>query len=109
MQKIYDEFKSRDTVVVAVAQEDKDLKSHAKILNRFKPAPYFDIVADVNRAQTKAYKRTTAHLIDKKGYVRQIFPMLIHSRPSWRAILNEIDRVNATPQRSGVKSGGESS
>lgn len=97
MQKLQDEFKSRDTVVIAVAQEDKDIKSHAKIYNRFKPAPWFDIVADINRSQTLAYKRTTAYLIDKQGTVRQIFPMLIHNRPSWRAILNEIDRITESP------------
>lgn len=94
---MYDEFKTRDTVVIAVAQEDKDIKSHAKLLNKFKPAPRFDIVADFERAQTKAYKRTTAYLIDKKGVVRQIFPMLIHNRPSWHAVVNEIDRINASP------------
>ena len=85
-------------MVIAVAQEDKDLKSHGKMYNRFKPAPWFDIVADIDRAQTKAYKRTTAYLIDKKGKVRQVFPMLIHNRPSWRAILNEIDRINESSQ-----------
>lgn len=94
---MYDEFKKRDTVVIAIAQEDKDLKSHGKIYNRFKPAPRFDIVADLNRAQTRAYKRTTAYLIDKKGIVRQIFPMMIHHRASWRAILNEVDRISANP------------
>ncbi len=94
---MYDEFKKRDTVVIAIAQEDNDLKSHGKIYNRFKPAPRFDIVADVNRAQTRAYKRTTAYLVDKKGIVRQIFPMMIHHRPAWRAILNEIDRISADP------------
>ncbi len=94
---MYAEFTKRDTVVIAIAQEDKDLKSHGKIYNRFKPAPRFDIVADVDRAQTQAYKRTTAYLIDKNGIVRQIFPMMIHHRPSWRAILNEVDRISANP------------
>ncbi len=94
---MYDEVEKRETVVIAIAQEDKDLKSHGKIYSRFKPAPRFDFVADVNRAQTQAYKRTTAYLIDKKGIVRQIFPMLIHHRPSWRALLNEIDRMSASP------------
>ncbi len=97
LQKIYGEFTQRDTVVIAIAQEDKDLESHAKILNQFKPAPHFDIVVDFRRVQSQAYKRTTAYLIDKKGIVRQIFPMIIHGRPSWHAILNEIDRINAIP------------
>lgn len=93
LQKLYDEFEKRDTVVIAVAQEDKDLKSHGQILSHFKPKPRFEIVADLNREKTGQYKRTTAYLIDKQGVVRQVFPMLIHSRPSWYAILSEIDRL----------------
>ena len=55
--------------------------------------PSFDIVADLNRKKTKRYHRTTAYLIDKTGVVRQVFPMLVHSRPSWKAILGEMDRI----------------
>ena len=90
---MYGEFTRRDTVVIAVAQEDTALKAHAKFLKNFGSGPPFDIVADLNRKQTTAYDRTTAYLIDKQGIVRQIFPMLIHSRPSWRAILSEVDRL----------------
>ena len=80
MQEVYDEFEKRDTVVIAVAQEDNDLKQHGQMAARMKPKPRFDIVADLNRVDTTRYKRTTAYLIDKMGRVRQIFPMLIHSR-----------------------------
>ena len=90
---MYDEFEKRDTVVIAIAQEDKDLQSHAKILKSFKPKPRFPIALDVGREQTEKYKRTTAYLIDTEGIVQQIFPMLIHSRPSWSAILSEIDQL----------------
>lgn len=93
---MYDEFEKRDTVVVAVAQEDTDLKSHGRILENFKPAPRFDIVADLDRKKTKRYDRTTAYLIDKQGIVRQVFPMLIHHRASWRAILHEIDELESS-------------
>ena len=92
---MYDEFTKRDTVVIAIAQEDKDLESHGKFLTHFKTPPPFDIVADVSRRSTKKYDRTTAYLIDKEGVVRQVFPMLIHHRASWRAVLREVDRINA--------------
>lgn len=92
---MYDEFTQRDTVVIAIAQEDTDLKKHGLLSAKIKPSPKFDIVADLNRKKTKRYDRTTAYFIDKQGIVRQIFPMLIHSRPSWQAVLNEIDRINA--------------
>ena len=39
------------------------------------------------------FDRTTAYFIDSEGVVRQVFPMLIHSRPSWDAILGEIERL----------------
>ena len=94
MQEVYDEFEKRDTVVIAVAQEDKDLESHGKFRKNFKPEPRFEIVADLDRAKTKKYDRTTSYLIDKDGVVRQIFPALIHQRASWQGILHEIDRIN---------------
>lgn len=92
---MYDEFASRDAAVIAIAQEDTDLESHAKMFRRFDPAPRFGIVADLKREKTAAYKRTTAYLIDPEGIVRQVFPMMIHHRPSWKAIINELDRVKA--------------
>jgi hypothetical protein len=90
---MYDEFAKRDTVVIAVAQEDTDLESHAKILKKLGKSPPFDIVCDIDRKETARYHRTTAYLIDKRGVVRQVFPMLIHARPSWRAIWHEADQL----------------
>jgi len=89
---MYDEFEKRDIVVVAVAQEEKKLADHAKTVGRFPEAPFF-IVADVNHEKTRPYSRTTAYFIDKSGTVRQVFPMEIYNRPSWWAILNEVDRI----------------
>lgn len=91
---MYDEFQKRDTVVIAVAQEDTDMKGHRKMYDGFDPAPEFYIVGDFKRQKTKRFDRTTAYLIDKEGIVRQIFPMMIHHRPSWDAILGEVDKIN---------------
>ena len=91
---MYDEFTSRDTIAIAVSQEDKDLESAADFLKHFNPAAPFDILADPQRSKTPRYDRTTAYLIDKQGIVRQIFPMLIHHRANWKAILGEVDRIN---------------
>jgi alkyl hydroperoxide reductase subunit AhpC len=92
---MYGEFKKRKTTVIAIAQEDKNLESHGKFLKSFKGDIPFAIVADLNREKTPKYDRTTAYLIDRKGIVRQIFPMLIHERASWQAILHEIDKLTA--------------
>lgn len=55
--------------------------------------------------------RTTAYLVDADGVVRQIFPMTIHHRPSWRALLGELDALLAgeypdPPQRPEERSEG---
>lgn len=90
---MYDEFTRRDTVVIAVAQEDTDLPSHGQFIQKFPSPPGFDIVADIGRKETPRYDRTTAYLIDKQGVVRQVFPMLIRSRPTMKALLNEVERI----------------
>ena len=81
---MYGEFEKRNTVVIAVAQEDTTMNKHNRIRKNFKPRPRFQLAADLGRNHTSHYDRTTAYLIDKKGIVRQIFPMLIHARPSWQ-------------------------
>ncbi len=93
---MYDEFTKRDTVVIAIAQEDTDLESHGKFLRKFSSPPPFDIVADIGRKGAPRYDRTTAYLIDKQGVVRQVFPMLIHSRPTMSALVHEVDRITAS-------------
>ena len=50
-------------------------------------------MADLERAQTSGYDRVTAYLIDREGIVRQVFPMIIRSRPSWEALLEESRRI----------------
>ena len=94
MQKLYDEFEKRDTIVIAISQEDTDLKSARKFLKGFKgEKPRFEIVADPNREKTGRFDRTTTYFIGKGGTVREIFPAMVHMRPDWRAVLNRIDEL----------------
>lgn len=90
---MYGEFTKRDTVVIAVAQEDKDLKTHARFLDNFQGDPPFDIVADLKGRTLPKYDRTTSYLIDKQGVIREIFPSPIHMRPHWQTVLNRIDEL----------------
>ena len=90
---MYDRVEALDAVVIAIAQEDETLDEHGRMLDALKPAPRFDVVADLKREKTHAYDRTTAYLIDEQGVVRQIFPMIIHARPSWEVVLGEIERL----------------
>ena len=90
---MWSEFEKRDIHVIAIAQEDTDLESHGKFPQSFDPPAPFDIVADLGREGTESYDRTTTYFIDKKGVVRQVFPTIIHARPSWKAVLSEVDRL----------------
>lgn len=90
---MYDDFDQRDTIAIAIAQEDKDLETHGKFLTGFDSKPPFPIVADLGRAQTQRYDRTTTYLIDKKGVVREVFPGTVRTRPSWKAVLNRMDEL----------------
>ena len=90
MQEQYDEVEALDAIVIAIAQEDRDLESHGKFYKHFKPKPRFELAADFSRAETQRYERTSTYLIDKEGVVRQIFPQLIHHRANWNALLREM-------------------
>ena len=102
LQELGDVFAERDTVVVAVAQEDQDLESHGKILSSFDDPRPFGLVADLGRKHG-VLDRTTAYYVDKEGVVQQIFPMIIHARPSWGAILSEVDRIQAAADKAEVR------
>jgi len=96
-----DAFASRGFSIVALSQEDKDLKSAQRFLKGWKPEPEFPIAADFGRAVTAPYDRTSAYLIDDKGVVRQVFPMLIHMRATARSIIREIDRLELAVKGAG--------
>ena len=77
-----------------MSQEDESLEKAAAFLTGFEPEPVFPIAADFGRERTTMLDRTTAYWIDEQGVVQQVFPMLIHSRPSLDAILGEIGRLS---------------
>lgn len=86
---------------MAVAQEDETLEEHGELpaaLGRETPVP-FDIVADLGGERTQRWDRITTYLIDRDGIVRQVFPTMIRQRPSWKAILREVDVLNAARER----------
>jgi hypothetical protein len=60
---------------------------------RLGSVPPFEVLHDLKRQRTAPYDRTTAYLIDKNGQVRQVFPMLIHMRPSWEPVLREVAKL----------------
>jgi len=66
------------------------------MLNAFgAEGPYFDVLADLKRAETLRYDRITSYLIDKRGEVVEIFPMIIHGRAGWDPILKEVTKLHA--------------
>ena len=90
---MFGEFEERNLAAVAISQEDVDLPTFARMPRRFEGK--FPILADPGRWRTKAIGRTTAYLVDPDGIVRQVFPMVITTRPSWNVVLGEFDRLQA--------------
>ena len=88
-------MEEQNVKAIAIAQEDTELEAFAKMPGRL--GDRLPILADLNRAQTPFLDRTTAYLIDKEGIVRQIFPMIIHARPSWDVVIAEMARISGTP------------
>ena len=89
-----DQLRTSGTIAIAISQEDEPLERFASFQKAgFDPAPKFELVADLNRMKTKRYDRTSVYLIDQDGIVREIFPMLIHYRATWQAILDENRRL----------------
>lgn len=84
-------------MALAVSQEEErldaaDWQPFQAGVARPDPLPSFEVLVDVERRATKAWGRTTAYLLDPSGVVRQVFPMTLRARPSWIAILAEIER-----------------
>ncbi len=103
---MYAGFEAADTVVIAVSQEDTELELAGQILWAFGEAPPpFPMICDLERGKTLAYDRTTAYLIDKQGIVREIFPMIIHARPSWKVILDAARELSGKGERAPVEAG----
>ena len=90
------EFEAVDTAVVAISQEDEELENAVRMAATLRPEARFPLAYDLERAATPAYDRTSAYLIDEEGIVREIFPMIIHARPSYRILLAEARRFAAS-------------
>ena len=91
-------------MVVALSQEDKELEKFAEMPARF-PDLRFPILADFDRKETLGYDRTTAYLIDETGVVREVFPMIIHARPSWDVVLGEVRKLDAKDDKNATRIG----
>lgn len=72
-ESLFEQFANQDTVILAIAKEDKDLDTHGKFYGHFQPAPRFTLLADLDK-QTARFRETSVYVIDKQGVVREIFP-----------------------------------
>ena len=63
------------------------------ILDGLDPAPTYPILIDIGRTASPAIERTTVYLVDERGHVAQVFPMMTHMRATARTLLREIDRL----------------
>jgi glutathione peroxidase-family protein len=99
LQDLYKEFVARGVEIVAFSNEEKSFMAHTKVIGQLGESPPYPILCDAKRKATPRYERTTAYLVGRDGTVQQVFPMEVYDRPPWWAILNEIDRLDATGER----------
>lgn len=80
---------------MAISQEDQEgfAAQYSNFLRPLELGDGFRMGVDVQRAKTTAYDRTTAYFIDARGIVRQIFPMIIHARPSGSILRDEVAAI----------------
>ncbi len=81
--------------MVAISQEDKGLDTAPAILADLDPRPTYPILIDLEREGTPRYERTTVYLINAKGIIQQVLPMMTHMRATPDTLLAEIDRQSA--------------
>ena len=62
---MYDEFTKRDTVVIAIAQEDTDLKTHGQFLKKFSTPPSFDLPAGTYSGEIRSFRGAVPLILDK--------------------------------------------
>lgn len=92
LQDVKDEFAKRGVKVIALSLEAGKMEDHAGTLKRF-PNRMFALGAAIEGKGAPGLARTTGYLVDGSGVVQQIMPMEAYNRPSWWAVLNEIDRL----------------
>lgn len=80
--------------MIAVAKEMRAQDDLAKTARRY-PDREFRLGGLPQGEGLEAYAPTTGFLIGADGTIRQEFPMETLNRPSWWAVLKEIDRVLA--------------
>ena len=92
LQEIYDAFAQRGIQVIGLSLEAAEMKHHAKTLRRF-PDRRFALAGAIGGEGAEGYAMTTGYLVDKQGIIQQVMPMEVYNRPSWWAVLAEVDRL----------------
>ena len=106
LRELAELFAGQDVSILGVSQEDDDLdkarRMHASLGGGELP---LELAFDLGREATDAFDRTTAYLIDRDGIVQQVFPMIIHSRPSGVVLLKEAMAMNARLEAEATEGG----
>ena len=90
LQDMWSEFESRGLDVIAIAKETGKMAELEDTSGRFPDRP-FHLAGALEGVGVERYANTTGYLIGPDGTVLQVFPMETYNRPSWWAILNEVD------------------
>ena len=87
-------MKRRGLTAVAISQEDKDLRTAGRFRMHFgEDGPPFELLIDVDGKATPMLHHVSTYYVGEQGIVREIFPGIITTRPSWEAVLARIDEL----------------
>ncbi|MHC5065246.1 MAG: protein-disulfide reductase DsbD domain-containing protein [Planctomycetota bacterium] len=88
LQSNYESIKALDTEIIAVAQEETDPKTLAKIKDFVNNE--FPVVADPERATWKTFSRYGIYLVDKEGVIRIAADGNKEARPRLDLVMEEL-------------------
>jgi alkyl hydroperoxide reductase subunit AhpC len=96
LRELAELFADQDVSILGLSQEDVDVENARKMHRSLGGGELpLTLAFDLERRETQAFDRTTAYLVDTDGVVQQVFPMIIHARPSGVVLLKEAMAMNA--------------
>ena len=109
LQSNYEAIKALDTEIIAVAQEEQDASTLAKV-HEFVQQD-FPVVADPERASWETFSRYGVYLVDKKGVIRSAAEGSKEARPRLDLLVEALAALEGKPapavQFGGAKTGEE--
>ena len=109
LQSNYEAIKSLNTEIIAIAQEERDASTLAKVHEFVQQG--FPVVADPERASWETFSRYGVYLVDKEGVIRVVAEGSKEARPRLDLLVEALAKLEGKPvpavQFGGARTGDE--